>query len=230
MEKQELFDALKLLTDSYLDITHQLKGFQMDSTRAFELLLKQTEEVQNYAMKLTNQSIKQLDKAQMIYASGLPNDHLALIYHECSQGEFKERLQKDTGHNNLINNFCLIMLYEYWEDIRCRIASIQNLETNSVKSDLFGDLRHIRHDIVHNKGIASNQYSVQNKLLKWFNTNDSINITEERFNFIVENIFDFFNDYIEHLTGMKPYSDKSLSIKGKNRQMFMINSGTVTIK
>lgn len=49
----------------------------------------------------------------------------------------------------------LIFLFTFWEDeIRPRLASVKEVELNQVRSDVMGDLRIIRHAILHAKGIV----------------------------------------------------------------------------
>lgn len=48
----------------------------------------------------------------------------------------------------------LVFLFTYWEDeIRPRLAACRGVEKNAVQSDIMGDLRTIRHAILHSKGI-----------------------------------------------------------------------------
>lgn len=52
----------------------------------------------------------------------------------------------------------LIFLFTFWEDqYRPRLASAKNVELNRVKSDVMGDLRIIRHAILHAKGIVRSE-------------------------------------------------------------------------
>jgi len=48
----------------------------------------------------------------------------------------------------------LVFLFTYWEDeIRPRLASCSGVELNAVRSDIMGDLRTVRHAILHSKSI-----------------------------------------------------------------------------
>lgn len=48
----------------------------------------------------------------------------------------------------------IIFLYTYWEDeIRPRLAKAKGVKTNQITSDIMGDLRIIRHAILHTKAI-----------------------------------------------------------------------------
>jgi len=48
----------------------------------------------------------------------------------------------------------LVFLFTYWEDeIRPRLAACSGVEVNAVRSDIMGDLRIVRHAILHSKSI-----------------------------------------------------------------------------
>jgi len=50
----------------------------------------------------------------------------------------------------------VVMIFSFWnEEIRPRLARCKNLETNEIKVDALGDLRLLRHAIIHNKGVLS---------------------------------------------------------------------------
>ena len=48
----------------------------------------------------------------------------------------------------------IVFLYTTWElEIRPRLAAAMNVPLESIKSNVMGDLRHVRHAILHTKGI-----------------------------------------------------------------------------
>ena len=50
----------------------------------------------------------------------------------------------------------IVMLFSFWnEEIRPRLARCKNLDPNDIKVDALGDLRILRHAIIHNKGVLS---------------------------------------------------------------------------
>jgi hypothetical protein len=76
-------------------------------------------------------------------------------------------------------------IHAIWdEQFRARIAAFfstpeQPLEKNDITNDFFGDIRLIRHDFVHGKGIADEAVKV--KLLKWgFVRGRPLNVTTEQ--------------------------------------------------
>jgi hypothetical protein len=58
-------------------------------------------------------------------------------------------------------------VYTEWEEhYRHELAAALGCESGDIKSPYFADLRNMRHDYLHNRGICRN--SAKNKMLKWF--------------------------------------------------------------
>ena len=232
MAAKELYNKLKPVTDKYIWLLHQLKGYHIDSLYGFKAYLKEVKAFQTTSSRHLKLPIStsDLDKAGMIYATGDPTDPNAIITHECTQGELKDRLKKGGLNENLVGQFCLVMAYEYWEKVRGSIADILQVDRSNIKSDIFGDLRHIRHDIVHNIGTATKEHSEKAVILKWFKDGDPIIISGKNLDVVIGNIFDYLNNLIRDNTGQIPYSENSLSLTGKARQMRYIKEGKMIIK
>lgn len=58
----------------------------------------------------------------------------------------------------------IVTVYTGWEsEFRVRIAAARGVDEGSVRAEFFGDLRHLRNDIVHNRGVASREHSTKCK-------------------------------------------------------------------
>jgi hypothetical protein len=50
----------------------------------------------------------------------------------------------------------IVMIFSFWnEEIRPRLARCKNIDANDIKVDALGDLRIVRHAIIHNKSVLS---------------------------------------------------------------------------
>ncbi|MDL1969134.1 MAG: hypothetical protein LWW97_11515 [Deltaproteobacteria bacterium] len=68
----------------------------------------------------------------------------------------------------------LIAIYEYWESsCRNKLAVYHGVKLKQVKSQIFGDLRFLRHSIVHHGGIALPEVEKCKKFI-WYKTGDEI--------------------------------------------------------
>jgi hypothetical protein len=70
------------------------------------------------------------------------------------------------------------LVYDRWDDdFRHRFAHKMGCSHKQLKCDLMGDLRHLRNDISHNKGMATSEHSGQCRILKdWFTVGNFIDI------------------------------------------------------
>lgn len=229
-DKAELYKKLKTITDYYIGVLHQLRGYHQDSIMGFSAYLKNTEKIQQDSIRDLNMTIEEIDKVQMIYSSGAPDDPEAVMIHECTQGQLKERLQKGALNEILLGYFCLSMIYDFWEDVRGLLAGELKIEKNSIVADVFGDIRNLRNDIMHHKGVATRQNVGKNKMFTWFKEGEIILLTAERLDEVIAKIFDFINDFIYSHVGHKPYADYSLSLVSKRRQMEHIRDGNMKVQ
>lgn len=72
----------------------------------------------------------------------------------------------------------ITFLYAYWdEEVRPDLASALEVDTKEIVSDIFGDVRLIRHAVLHNKGLLSEAAYQKLKLLaEYFAPNDVVSL------------------------------------------------------
>lgn len=102
----------------------------------------------------------------------------------------------------------IVMLFSFWdEEIRPRLARGKNLDSHDIKVDALGDLRILRHAIIHNKGILSVGAHTKLKVMKGvFIPNSAIIVSHDQmhkmFVFVKQGIAALI---LEH-TGQRPGS------------------------
>jgi hypothetical protein len=74
----------------------------------------------------------------------------------------------DAGSNEQwICRAIIVFLFAYWdEQIRPQIAAIRGVKSTDVKLDELGDLRILRHNILHNKGLLPTSEFAKLKVMK----------------------------------------------------------------
>jgi hypothetical protein len=212
------FQQIKETADEFVNILHDIYGFYADSTTSFTQFLKEFETSQKINSLKLKVSVEELDKATMTYANGKPNDPDVIIFHECTQKELKDRMKKTGKNTNYVSQFSLAMIYEFWENkYREKFSEAIGLKKNDLKSDIFGDIRLIRHDILHARGLATINNSSKTKILKWFQEGELILITEEKFQNVIVEIFKYVNTFFIQHYQQEAYPDHSLSLNGRKR-------------
>jgi len=133
----------------------------------------------------SNANMEFVDSLPCMYCEGNPNLPEAVVLYACSQKEYKEINSENGGNYKFIGSMCLIIIYQYWEDyFRGEIARQLRVNKDEIISDIMGDLRLLRHSLIHHGGVALKE--VENcKVIKWFKEGDSIFIDENKFKKII---------------------------------------------
>ncbi len=110
------------------------------------------------------------------------------------QSDLKERT-KHNGENALfLGSQCVVSAYTYWEEyLRIEIGKAmgvleqdaENAEKTRdilntyVANDFWGDMKYLRHSIVHKNGMAASDIS-RCKIIKWFSPDEKIELDYEK--------------------------------------------------
>jgi hypothetical protein len=86
---------------------------------------------------------------------------------------------KDGSNAQQHSQAVLVFLFTYWEDeIRPRLATSKSVELQEINSDIMGDLRILRHAILHAKGILrTSEHKRLKKLKETFVVDQPIHIS-----------------------------------------------------
>ena len=176
-----IMTAQKLLTDfsSVVDEIHQL---YLDCSLGFVHNKKVMEDSQSKSVEKLGLSITHQDNLPVRFGVGAPGE--STILQESTQKEFKHRNQRGGKNHITLGNLCVIHLYQYWEDYyRIELSTLLSLKKKDIISDFFGDLRLLRHSIIHHKAVA--KANINNcKILQWFSPGDIIVISTDRMDHI----------------------------------------------
>jgi hypothetical protein len=103
-------------------------------------------------------------------------------------GEFLDSSVRDGLFSDRIAKSFLTAMYAEWdESYRHKVAQEVGVMQNAVQSDLMGDMRLIRHCIVHSKSVVTNEHQ-RLKELKWELAPGDLRITSEMFSRLVNQI------------------------------------------
>ena len=102
------------------------------------------------------------------------------MLHQVTQGELKQRNQKNGENARFLGAMCVVSIYQFWEvRFRNEVAAELGVSRQSLQHNLFGDIRLIRIAILHHGGIAGKEIE-KCTLLKWFKEGDEIRIDEDK--------------------------------------------------
>lgn len=78
-------------------------------------------------------------------------------------------LQRNGQIENRLGRQWLVTFYSEWDEhYRERLEAAHGCQKGDIKVDVFGDLRHMRNDVVHGRGSASLNRTGKCKVLTWF--------------------------------------------------------------
>lgn len=105
-----------------------------------------------------------------------------------NMGDFIDSSQNDGGFARMIAKSFVILIYTEWDEyFRKRVGTEARVNYKSVKSDLMGDLRLIRHCIIHNKSVITEKYT-RLKELKWVMEPGDLEIDADMFSSLIDQI------------------------------------------
>lgn len=169
------------LLGTFYDIDHSLRLYATE----IEVVRAQT----ITSLKVASPDLaseEYLNTTLLVYGDGIPGATDTKTLQSGTQSDLLHRLKSPAGNKNVIGKMIIVTIFNYWDDyIRSTLAKLLKIEKDDIKCDLFGDLRHIRNSIIHNKSIAMNGVG-KNKLLKWFNKGELVVIEEKHLIFLKE--------------------------------------------
>lgn len=130
----------------------QLYGLYRDVTKGLDLVVPAVQEESRLVDDLTPPEFEELLRTEptFVYARmGVG------IQSRATPAEILERNLPGGANRQILVQTILVMIYQYWEETyRGRLATDAGRDKNAITSDLFGDLKEIRHSIIHTHGRA----------------------------------------------------------------------------
>lgn len=186
-----------------------LVGLYQDSLRGFHMIVEWSEGERRRAIETAkgkgfNITAEQTKKGKFYYSEGPPTSQDSMVLHPCTYGELEERNREGGRNQRAIGNVVLVNLYHYWEEhYRTQIADCINVNRRDVSSDIIGDIRLVRNSVIHHLGIAKREIT-RCKILKWFNEDDEILITQDHLVVIVAELRAYLNKLAKEHIGHDP--------------------------
>jgi hypothetical protein len=121
------------------------------------------------------------------------------------KGEFKKRNSPEGRNYIRLAQVLVVFVYELWEtEYRNRIAAAAQLpDASSLKVPIFGDLRILRHAILHQRGMIDAVATRKLEILKATPGQD-VSINKQRVQNLVRGIKAALDELIESKTGHDP--------------------------
>jgi hypothetical protein len=104
----------------------------------------------------------------MVWSSFEDRDNPDIIHNRITRAADYIACNSVNGSNEQQHVWAIIvMIFSFWdEEIRPRLARCKNIDSKDIKVDALGDLRLVRHAIIHNKGVVSAAAHAKLKVMK----------------------------------------------------------------
>lgn len=167
------------ISEEYKLIITDLNSFLNDQAGAFAFGAMGIDMARQQVIQILNENGADPDK-HLLIGNGEPNHPKTMAYQKWKIGSLNSNLSKGGIVYVTLGHQWAVTVYAYWEHVsRPRLAKAQGVKLHEIKEPIFGDLRLIRHSILHNKGVALSDVR-KLEVLKWFSPGESIQITEEK--------------------------------------------------
>lgn len=181
---------LRELAQELKQFMHSIQGLYLDSIVGYKLINNQIEKDQSVLKEfLRNDPELATDEFQdslsFQHCDIYGKEFSASAIHSAKKGEVKKRNKNKGINHNLIATTCIVMMYSYWEHY-FRVEVSKAYSISEIKDDFWGDMRWLRHDILHNKNRCKE--SQKAKILTWFKSGEEIVITQEKMGDVFLNI------------------------------------------
>lgn len=119
---------------------------------------------------------------QFYMGIGDPNLPASNMYQNWRMSEVRARLLRDGPVVQRLGQQWIVGMSTGWEhEFRPRLADAHGCATDRITHDVFGDLRHMRNDVVHHHGIAQADESGRCKTLQWSTVGQPIEVRGQQY-------------------------------------------------
>jgi len=187
---------VRRLVDELVAQVNAAYGLYLDATTGFAANLRMIAEAQ----KQTGAT----DDSPFFYSFGAPTDGGHVLLHQTTNSAFKGR-NRDNGPNYIqLARFLIVMLFELWETgYRRPVAQAAGVQRDNLLSPVFGDLRLLRHEILHNKSRLSPETKGKLQVISP-PTTDSVDMNKEAVEHLVRAVKAGLDDMVKSFTGQDP--------------------------
>ncbi len=166
----------------YIDFVNRQVGVYMDALAGFAGHYTRVERQVHRISRAIKSSIDNTGQRVVVRASYEDPTQPDVVHNRIIRASDYIAANSEGGSNaQQHSQAVLVFLYAYWdEEIRPRLATSKSVNLQEIKSDIMGDLRLLRHDILRNKGILRPEYHKRlKKLGNMFVVDQPIHISYE---------------------------------------------------
>jgi len=166
----------------YIDFVNRQVGAYMDALAGFEGHYTRVERQVHRVNRPTGTRTDEKGQQVVVWASYEDPTKPDIIHNRIIRAkDYLEANSKEGSNSQQHSQAILVFIFSFWEEeIRPRLADSRGVDKDSIKSNIMGDLREVRHAILHAKGIIrQDKYGKLTTLKYMFEVDKPICITYE---------------------------------------------------
>lgn len=175
-------EALDDVIREYIDFVNRQVGVYMDALAGFAGHRTRVERQVHRVNQPTSSRIDDKGQPVVVWASYEDPTKPDVVHNRIIRASDYIAANSPGGSNEQQHSQAvLVFLFTYWEEeIRPRLATIKGVELQEISSDIMGDLRTLRHTILHAKGIMrSEKHRGLRKLSGMFVVDQPVHVSYE---------------------------------------------------
>ena len=139
----------------YIDFVNSQVGAYMDALAGFAGHFTRVERQVHRVSRLSHRATAAKGEPVVVWASYEDPTQPDIIHNRIVRADDYLAINSRGGSNEQQHARAIIVfLYTAWEsDLRPRLAQARGVELNEIRSDIMGDLKQLRHAIIHARGI-----------------------------------------------------------------------------
>ena len=179
MYSSEHFDAV---IQDFINFLGDQQGMYMDALAGFAGHYTETERQVHRDLRATGERFDNAGTRTVIFTSYEDSTKPDVIHRRIIRAADYLRANAPGGSNERQQaNALLVFIYTYWElETRPRLARTNGCEPNAIKADIMGDLRILRHAILHARGIVRADDTRRLKKITWLKVDEELHISLEQ--------------------------------------------------
>ena len=165
---------------AYACVVDDLYGHYLDSTTGFVANERTVAASQQRPVRGLAPGVNR-DNLSFHYGNGDPNDPKSRVLHGTTQGAYKARNAKGGANHVRAGQLLLVLLYDYWEsEHRGKVAAALGMDRDTLKVPFIGDLRLLRQDVIHHKGVVRAETIKKLEVLRDFMQGSAITLSGQQ--------------------------------------------------
>lgn len=203
---------LPILRD-FVEFVNNQVGVYMDCLAGFQ---GNTVRIERQIARINRASDVRIEEGRPVIVYACLEDPTSppVIHHRVMRAQDFLGVNLEAGFNE--QQVCwsiIVFLFAFWdEQVRPKLAAVRGVDQHDVKVDALGDLRHIRHAIVHNKGVLpSAKHAKLKKMAALFKPDAKIALSHAQMHTLFVTVKRAISEIILHLHGRSSRRSRCVS-------------------